>query len=329
MSTGGERCYAYAKACGIIGKSFVGTHRASLAGLTRLAELDRLVFPLAHRDLPEKELLVDFERRLLRRAVLSIAGIIACFSKPPEFFVRMLRAYEYTDLKAALDAIAAGHTARPDFVYLGRFCTVHFEAWPNVAAMLKGSEFEWILDSKHKELHGMALQTALDTDYYTKLWRALFKLPKNDRVAAQKLLTKEITLRNAVWALRLRTFYRLNKAAVKEHLIPIHSQAALESLDFALDNHSDWEKWRLSAFLNPHTQGEHWCVNPRFFQNSASEHLYRLAKRSFHQRPLSCDAVFCFIKLKQYEEDILTSLAEGFAFGMSGSDTLTFVDIKP
>ena len=41
----GERAFAYAKACGIIGKSFIGKRISALGKLHSLNELDRLVFP--------------------------------------------------------------------------------------------------------------------------------------------------------------------------------------------------------------------------------------------------------------------------------------------
>ena len=52
MLRSGERAYVYAKACGIVGKSFVGARIAALEPAGRLADLDRLVFPQSFRELP-------------------------------------------------------------------------------------------------------------------------------------------------------------------------------------------------------------------------------------------------------------------------------------
>jgi vacuolar-type H+-ATPase subunit C/Vma6 len=52
-----------------------------------------------------------------------------------------------------------------------------------------------------------------------------------------------------------------------------------------------------------------------------------MARRFFHSRPDSLDAVFCFIKLKQFEEDILTSSAEGLGIGMTSADVFSILGV--
>ena len=77
----GERAYAYAKACGIIGKSFVGKRIHLLEKAGSLSELDRMVFPDSSQNLPEKELLFDLEKRISERAVNSIISLKARCSR--------------------------------------------------------------------------------------------------------------------------------------------------------------------------------------------------------------------------------------------------------
>ena len=136
MPTTGERAYVYAKACGIIGKSFIGERIGRLETVGRLSELDRLIFPSSPRDLPEKELLVNLEDRIIDRAVDSIIPIILSFTKPPEFLILLLRSYEFTDLKSALIAALEGAKTAPAHTDIGRFQTVHFDAWPDIPAMI-------------------------------------------------------------------------------------------------------------------------------------------------------------------------------------------------
>ena len=138
MQNAGERAYAYAKACGIIGKSFVGKRAAALAGLRSLSELDRLVFPDPHRELPGRELLVDLEGRILRRTVRHILAALNSFASPPELLVRMIRSWEYSGLKAALRHISAGIKTPPAGNDIGPFGTVRFDAFPDLAAMIAG-----------------------------------------------------------------------------------------------------------------------------------------------------------------------------------------------
>jgi len=329
----GERAFAYAKACGMVGKSFIKERIKILEGVTKRTELDRILFPLETRNLPEKELLVDLEDRIARRAVDSILSIIECFSAPPELLILMLRSYEYADLKNALVSALQRERNVPSWTNIRQYQTVSFNKWPDIQAMLEGTEFEFLLDEDgeliddHGDIH---LETVLDRHYYNALWKSLSSLGASDRQGAEKILSDEISLRNSAWALRLRTYYGMSPEKVKLHLINISSRdkkqslahEALCCLDFPLDNHTAWSSWRWKKFLNPYTGEGFWSVDPRYFQNAASIYLFRLACRNFHLRPSSLDAFFCFFKIKQFEEDILTSEAEGLGMGLSSRDTL-------
>ncbi|MDR0452356.1 MAG: V-type ATPase subunit [Treponema sp.] len=354
MPGAGERAYVYAKACGIIGKSFVGKRIPQLVSVGRLSELDRLVFPGSFHDLPERELLADLERRILDRSVKQILAIVNVYKRPPELLVRLLRAYEYADLKSALIALAGGERAAPERTPLERFGTVRFEAYPDLKAMLKNTEFDFLLKDPPKaagaagpgeqvpgnsavpggETGSIRVQAMLDRHYYTALWKSLFKLPKHDREGIGRILEEEISLRNVIWALRLRTYYRMGAEDVKQHLVIIEkgkgkslAKDALDSLEFPLDTWEAWEKWPRAEFLNRESPGEAWAADPRYFQNAASARLYRMARLCFRRRPSSVDTPACFIKLKQYEEDLLTSMAEGLSLGISSREVFSLLEL--
>jgi hypothetical protein len=336
----GERAYAYAKACGIIGKSFVGRRIGILRPLSRLSELDRLVFSGAARELPERELLPDLERRITGRSADAVVSIVNCFNNPPEFLVLLVRNYEYADLKAALASLdrnggeTRAKTLKPSFTDLGRFATLRFDLWPDMEAAIRGTEFEPIFKTyANRDEAAGTVETALDRHYYQRLWKALFRLKKSDRRAAETILREEITLRNAAWALRLRVYYGMNADEVRPYLIgvPGHDELVKDadaSLAFPLDSRREWEGWKLEGCLNRETGGT-WRADPRSFQNAAAERLYTLALRHFRRRPLSLDTVFCFIKLKQFEEDLLTSSAEGLGLGMSSRDVFDLLEMHP
>jgi len=362
MTDFGERSYTYAKASGIIAKSFVGKRIRNLEEAGRLSELDRLVFHASAKNLPEKELLRDLEKRIINREVNSIISIVKCFSHPPEFFKLLIRSYEYADLLSAIDASMDRERNAPPHVDLGRFQTVHFEAWPDIPKMIEGTEFTFLLEKLKKmdnEKQSFSLQSALDQHYYNALWKALFLLHEDDRHFAERLLSDEISLKNSSWALRLRTFYHMPAKDVKRHLVDIPEERhgpsarylrtwrqgsardrkpgeassslvheAIVSLDYQLDDYSDWSSWRWIEFLNPPVEGRHWQADPRFFQNAASRYLYNLARHNFRTNPSSLDTIFCFIKLKQFEEDILTSSAEGLGIGMPVKETLSMLGVE-
>jgi hypothetical protein len=335
----GERAYVYAKACGIIGKSFTGKRIPRLRAVTRLSDLERLIFPAPGRDLPGRELLKDLEHRITGRAVKQILAIVDSFSHPPELLIRLLRVYEYSDLKSCLSLINAGERTAPPFTGIGRFRTLRFEAFPDLNAMVRDTEFAFLLEENPRgPVPGdtISWQTALDRQYYARLWESLCRLPARDRRAAETILGEEIVLRNCVWALRLRTYYGMEAGEGREYLLDIPLKSGVSALaeaeaalELPLDSRSAWKGWRRESFLNGENPGEPWKADPRFFQNRVSTYLYRLALRSFRQRPFSLDTAFCFIKLKQFEEDVLTSVAEGLGMGMSGEDIFSILEVEP
>jgi vacuolar-type H+-ATPase subunit C/Vma6 len=331
----GRRAYAFAKASGIIGKSCIGRRVSRLRSLTQLAELDRLLFPGETRDLPGEELLRDLEKRITGRAVRQMLSIAGAYPKPPETLARLLRAYEYADVKSLLNFLGSGEKGTPFFTDIRPFGTVRWAAYPNLGAMFQNTEFEWVSGEKPESLTGeelMLLQARLDRQYYDRLWKSVLRLPGSDRRAAELILGEEISLLNCMWVLRLRCYYRLSPEKIRDYLLDIRlksgrsaSADAVAALGFALDNFAAWQSWRKRSFLNPGTPGEVWRPEPRFFQSAASRHLYHLARRYFRGRPFSLDTMVCFIKLKQFEEDLLTSVAEGLGMGMSGGDILTLL----
>jgi vacuolar-type H+-ATPase subunit C/Vma6 len=356
MLDAGNRAYAYTKACGIIGKSFLGKNIPALAKVSTLSEFERLIFPEQLKGLPGKEMLIDLESRIIKRVIRQILAILNSYENPPSLLVRQLRAYEYGDLKTCLHYVAGGKKTPPRICDIGSYGAVRFEAYPDLKAMLAGTEFERVLSKESDVPSGdlAAVETEIDNLFYQGLLEDLSALSGEDRVLAQRIIAEEISIRNCVWALRLRTYYQKTAVETGKHLMDLAmrlhddgvfggyrqykknslphgkislSQEARESLDFQLDTRSDWDGWRWEKLLNPENQHEHWMADPRYFQNAASQYLYRLAKRSFHRTPMSVSMAFCFIKLKQFEEDLLTSIVEGLGLGMPSGDVLELLEV--
>jgi vacuolar-type H+-ATPase subunit C/Vma6 len=333
--------YAYAKACGITGKSFIGKRISSLTGLRSLNELDRLIFPDSYRELLGMELLSDLERRIIARTIRQILLIVNGYDKPPELLVQMLRVYEYSDLKACLQNIASGEKKLPALCDIGIFQTVNFSAYPDIDMMLKNTEFNFLITDELKSGNTdiNSIETKLDYLYYLRLINYLPRLGEEDRMITQRILYEEIALRNCVWALRLRAYFKKSEKETENYLMEIktHNKTgkglslasdALESLGFPLDSRQPWEGWKWEFLLNKEHSSEHWKVDPRHFQNAASQYLYRITLRNFHRSPMSISSIFCYIKLKQFEEDFLTSIAEGLALGMDSTGVFKLLEVS-
>jgi len=362
--------YAYAKASWIIGKSFLGKRISLLAGIHTLSELDRLIFPDRHRELPGRELLVDMERRINQRAVRQILSVVNSYSHPPKLLVRMIKGFEYSDLKECLMFIAAGKEDKPEIYDIGRFKSISFNNYPDITSMLKKTEFDFLLSEELKSIEAgtelanpawasidiSAIESKLDYRFYNGLIESLAQLSDEDREAAFRLIADEISLRNCVWALRLRTYFQKTEIETAKYLMDLklpgginrisnfyQKKASLAaeakvSLDFPLDMRLPWRGWRWDRFLNsensisakysPAQAMVTWSVDPRHFQNAASQYLYQLAFHNFHSAPVSVGAIYCFIKLKLFEEDLLTSVAEGLSLGMDSSAIFRLLEIS-
>jgi len=332
VASTGERAFAWAKACGIIGKSFLGKNIQRLYPITRLSELDRALFPTNPLDLPERELSVALERRIAERASAHVLSIMDAFTKPSAALTTLVRSWENADLKTCLAAISAGQKSRPPITGIGQYRTIDFEAFPDIAGMTAGTAYAWLAGA-HGQKSLVDLETELDLRYYQTLWSELARLPKSDRQGFQALIIEEITLKNIVWAFRLRSYYKLDALELDSRLVDLESKgislakAARDTNGFAMDKREDWKGWKYSYLLNPEKSGEYWRLDPRYAQNSAARRLYHHAKSIFRRNPFSSDTIACFIKLMQFEEDILTSVAEGLALGIPARDALASIEV--
>jgi len=351
--------YAYAKAAWIIGKSFLGKRISLLANIHTLHDLEKLVFPDNYKELPGRELLVDIEKRITDRAVKQIYSVVNSYEEPPKLLVRMLKSFEYSDLKECISHIAGGNKEMPKISDIGRFKTVSFNAYPDIVSMIKKTEFEFLLseDLKSikqgmgfsnpawKSINLMSVETKLDHHFYRNLLDSLSELPDEEQEDAVRLIADEISLRNCVWALRLRTYYQKTEIETIKYLMDLKLPAVNKiynaflkrsslcaesraSLSLPLDVRAPWHGWRWERFLNPEEPSVHWTCDPRHFQNAASFYINHLAYHNFHSSPMSISALYCFIKLKLFEEDLLTSVAEGISLGMDSTGIFKLLEIN-
>ncbi len=333
MTDSGERSYAYAKACALIGKSYLSSRVNSLLGIKRLSELDHLIFPQTPDDLPERPLSTRFERRLFDRSAERIAKILKAFNKPPAFLIRLLRVYEYTDVKACLAALSDGKKNAPPYTALGEYGTVRFSAYPDWLAMVADTEFA-VFEAPAASTRLSETENAIDAAYYKALWADISRLPGRERNSCAALIAEELALKNVMTSLRLRVYYRSSEEELEARLInpdprkAEFTSAARQCVNFPLDQREEWAKWPYAKLLNPPVQGEYWSIDPRYIQNAAARYLYKNALVRFRFHPFGLDGLAAFVRLLQYEEDLLTSVAEGLTIGVSVKDVYSALGVS-
>jgi hypothetical protein len=204
---------------------------------------------------------------------------------------------------------------------------------PELIRMLAESDHSQSEPSKTRDISDIARQNGM---YYTTLWHELEKIPLSDRRLITNIIAEEIRLKNAVWALRLRVYYLLPPEQIKAFLImvnpgknklPLYADA-LKSLERDIEEEDQWYSWRLWKYVNKPVPGQYWKIDPRFFQNQASLYLYHLVRKSLRRNPFTLDTACCFIKLKQFEKEVLTSVAEAIRLGLTGTDALEILGLS-
>lgn len=334
MGLTGPKAFAWAKACGVVGKTYLGSRVSRLYSVSRLAELDRALFPQSPLELPERELSFRFERRVSERAAARIIRIVSSFKKPEAALVRLVSVYEYADLARCLASIACGDRTPPAATDIGPYRTLHFDAYPDAAKMTAGTEFAWIAEKTVSSDTLVDIETELDRRYYYALWDEIAALRRSDRTVFEDLAAEEIELKNIVWALRLRAYYGIEGESLRSRLVDVKragrslASDALRTADFALDRKEDWSRWSRAYLLNAEKPGEFWKIDPRRVQNAASRRLYARARFLFRMNPSSLGSIACFAKLVQFEEDLLTSIAEGLTLGMNPRDVVSSLEVS-
>jgi hypothetical protein len=323
--------YASAKACGMFGKAFLGRRLARLQTITRLSELDRQIFPERPLNLSESELAGVLERRIAERSVSNLLRLLKAFPIESNSLIFMLRAIEFADLKIALGALQAKEVYPPSFMNIAPWGRLHFAQWPNLEKILEGSDLEWV-NKDRSEFSAAETGTHIDQFYYQSLWNLL--LQERSTEALLRLYADEISLQNCIWALRLSRYYQMPEEEISKRLVHISyegrslSEAAMNSLGFHAELREDWDAWKYREFINPaHTSETQWRIDPRYFQNAAARSLYRRSRRLFRFGETEKLRLAAFIKLQQYEQDILTSLAEGVQLGMSVKDIISGLEV--
>jgi hypothetical protein len=294
----------------MIAKSFVETRVSRLAAVSSMSAFENLVFGdtassgtgTAINTTNTKDTTIEgIERRLGRREHEAVAKILDLFphSKPPKLLLML----------AESDVQAIPEQVSPD----------------------KNGE-----DDEPPETQELSAIARQNNEYYTALWHELEKTPLSDRRYITNLIAEEIRFKNAVWALRLRVYYFLPPEQIKAFLIaikpgknrpPLHADA-LKALEPDIEEEPQWRRWRLWKYLNKPDPGQYWKIDPRFFQTQASLRLYHLARKSLRKNPFTLDTACCFIKLKQFEKEVLTSVVEAVRLGLTGADALKILGLS-
>lgn len=334
MDQSGASVYVYAKASGMLARSFTGAKVHELFEVRSLQDLWTLVFGKEVPLVPEVLLARQIEKEAEKRFIADYKMLVGCYDKPATVLLQLLRFYDYRNIKTIGAALCSGEKKLPDIANIGKLSCLDYSAWPNIQNITKNSSLSWY-NSVPTWQTQKDFDRRLDIQYTKALWESVNSLPKAERQATADFIKQEIILQNCEWALRLRVYYNMSKEDIIPYLacanLPAHKKDvlaghAIRILDFPLDDRSAWNSWKYSYLLNPEIESE-WKIDPRWFEQAVNLKLNKAAISKFHEQPFSALVLVSWFKIKQHELNMIRTAAEGLRLNVSNSELKEFVGV--
>lgn len=334
MDNQGALTFSYAKACGILGKSFVNSRANLLFEQNSLSDLWTLIFKTPVPLMPERLLAEEIEKQALNQLIKQFSFFISQFDKPDSILIEQFKIFEIENLKEIGDSLCSGETVCPPLVDLGKYSSLHTEFWPNLAKITKGTEFEWYntVPRVHEQ---QQRDFALDLYLVKSYWKEINKFRGEEKEAHLKLFLDEYVIKNVIWALRLLVYYEMDSEEIVKNLFYVENLneldpvagPAIRALRKNPTVYSDWTNWEFADLLNPNDAGE-WKIDPVWIENKALQKRQKLADFVFRQYPMSSAALVAWFKLKRYELVCIKIAVESARLNINSQETLNSMGIS-
>lgn len=318
MDTSSASSYVYAKASGILARSFTGAKAAKLFGAQKLADLWTLVFDEEVPSVPEIILAKTIEQKAAEKFIGEYKKLLAAYDQPAQALVDLLQYFDYENLKSLGAAAAMGQKDVPPLFDISPYNLLNYGAWPSIQKMTQDSELAWY-DKAPEVVEQQQLDNELDLQFIEKLWSSSQELFGEEKKIVQDLIAERYSMRNVVWVLRLKLYYKMDKNKIVQRLAFLDPRngkmdplggAALEILDKYVENWDDWKNWKYAKFLNPREEGSLWSVDPRWVEESSEKEFIKKATKKFHANPCGEASLLCWYFVKAKELDYIRMATE-------------------
>lgn len=317
MDRSGASAYIYAKASGMLSKSYVGERTQKLFSVHSLTELWNLLFTEEVPAIPEMLLAKRLEEKASEQFLSDYITLLDAYTKPDDVLVALLHVYDYDNLKV-MAATAAAKVEKPFIKNLKHYAYLKYDEWPNIAKLTEGSPLSWynkVPDFSEQQ----SLDMRLDTQYIHELWQGVQNLPSKERKPVQDLIASLYSLRNVIWVMRLKVFYKMPKDEILNHIVYIDKTAgtkdilakeAISVLDKSIDSWDDWSNWKYARYLNPNEDGTVWNLDPGWFENCFYKDFYKKVYKEFHHYPFTSMVLVSWFHVKLNELNCIRTAAE-------------------
>lgn len=328
--------YIYAKASGMLSRSYIGERAAALFGLRSLSELWAILFDEEVPAVPETLLAKRLEEAAARKFIGEYTRLLSLYDKPDEVLIRLLQYFDYENLKSLGAAAAMGQSERPQVYDIAPFNIIDCSAWPSIEKITRDGELSWY-NKAPAVFEQQQLDTELDIQYIEKIYKAARAVRGEEGRAVHDLIVRRYSMRNILWVLRLKLYYKMERDEIVQRLAFLDAADgendllagdALRIIDKNVEHFEDWEKWKYAALLNPHEEGNVWAVDPRWVEEAFEKDFLRRALKLFHSYPWTPMVMVSWFFIKQKELDYIRSATEALRLNMEASSAMEAAGIN-
>lgn len=327
--------FVYAKASGIIGKSFIGSRAVKLFEVRTLGELWSLLFNTPVPVLPEVMLAQQIERESFKKLINQYSDFIELYEDSDGVLKNQLKVYEGQNLKVIGAALCSGETQCPELIDLGNNACLKYKNWPNIEKITLNTEFDWY--NQVPEVQNQRnLEYKVDIQILKSLWKSINLVKDESKEELLNFYKEEYAVANIVWALRLKIHYKMTDDKIKEVLMyvtegpgaddPI-AKDALKILDKPLDEYEAWANWKYKELINPHVEGQIWQINPGWIEQKYRAKSNRKALHLFHQYPMTTGSLIGWYKVKEYELNCIRTAVESIRLNINSAEAMKAVGL--
>lgn len=336
MDKSGANAFVFAKANGILGKSFINDRSRLLFGQKSLSDLWTVIFKTQPPLVPEVMLSQQIEEKANSDFISQFVNFINQYDMPSQVLVEQLFLFEAENLKQIGSALCNGETKLPAVINLDKYSVLNYKAWPDLKKITKGTDFSWYnyIPGTHEMRE---FDFKLDIQVCRRLWNSIQKEKGEAAEALRELFKMEFIIKNIVWVLRLRLYYNMKAEDIMQHLIYVSQKpgksdpvasSAIKILDWPLDEASPWQNWKYASLVNPYVPGEVWQIDPVWIEKKCRLEIFRKAKKLFYQFPSDSCFLIGWYKMKEFELGCIRTAVESVRLNVSSAEAMNAVGLS-
>lgn len=323
--------YAYVKIAGILARSFVGKSAAKLFEARSQAELYEMLFSESVPTVPEYALTTLIEDKAKSNFVGEFLKILESYEKPSGVLLKFVEYFDVKNLESLLVGGIKKNKVHP--VDTGHYSLLHYKEYERThsfASLTKHTAFEWVVPFSKKESESEIFFKA-DMQRVSSFLKEVCALSESaENKALKEFFLRYYSIKNMIWALRLKVSYSLNIEDIILHLFRTNDKyddclcrRAFDVVNRDADAYEKWKSWEFFDSLNPHVEGEVWKIDVAWVERKVKSRVMRDTLKAYREWRMSDFGVALFCVLKMQELMCIRAAAEGLRLNVNKEDAMS------